>query len=455
MSINNIEIPFKDGTQSLQEEFLTKDVILRHFPHLLTKSTSAGYGLAVGGIYTWGQNNLGQLGNGNTTNNYTPTKINIAVDFKKISVGHNHVLAIAEDDTLWGWGDNVNGQLAKNPSTSATILTPTKLSDLKWQSIACGLGHSVGITKDGSLYAWGINSRYQIPYVPAGGSPALQYNSPQLQNQGPIGGWLEVKCGNDHNMALRSDGYLYTWGDNTYGQLCMGVLNPSRSYTPTQIYGGNYDSGDCLMFSCGIYHSVVVKKSDGSLWGWGANNYYPLLAMSALGMNPSVTGSPSAVQIAPFGDPTFWLDIDATNNTFGIYNSTLLPSTPSTLRLISNNSVIAKETGTLWKKWSYFNYDATKVAELALTYDGKLWFSGNNRYGLVGSGSAQDTNIPSLSQIGDKSNYVSYEISKNGKFCVALAINDWQQEDVGLMYQDVGGGIVDVDTLLVKPSILI
>ena len=110
-----------------------------------------------GSLYMWGWNFHGQLGDGTTTDRYTPVKImdNVA----SVSLGGYHSAAITKDSNLYMWGGNGNGQLGDGITTNRN--TPVKIMD-NVASVSLGGYHSAAITKNGSLYTWGYNEYGQL-----------------------------------------------------------------------------------------------------------------------------------------------------------------------------------------------------------------------------------------------------------------------------------------------------
>ncbi|MDN3692353.1 hypothetical protein QWZ06_08785 [Chryseobacterium tructae] len=95
-----------------------------------------------------------------------------------------------------------------------------------WQSVSGGYSHSVGIKKDGTLWAWGRNEYGQlgIGYVDSQSTP---------KQIGTANSWKKASAGHYHSAAIKADGTLWTWGGNNYGQLGSGV--GFMQVTPMQI----------------------------------------------------------------------------------------------------------------------------------------------------------------------------------------------------------------------------
>jgi alpha-tubulin suppressor-like RCC1 family protein len=237
-------------------------------------ATGVGHSVALkagGTLWAWGYNIYGQLGDGTTTDRLSPTRICIGAcdaddnDWVSVAVGGFHNLALKSNGTLWAWGSNIHGQLGDSSTTDRP--SPTRIcigacdaDDNDWVSLAAGgnASHSLALKSNGKLYAWGSNNYGQL-----GDGTAVDKLSPV-----PIAGndWVEFVAGLDHNLALKSNGTLWAWGSNNYGQLGDGTTVDKLS--PVPIEETDTDWGE---IASGWNHSLA-QKSNGELFAWGRND---------------------------------------------------------------------------------------------------------------------------------------------------------------------------------------
>ena len=252
-----------NGNGQLGDGTTTDRLTPKQVPNLTgVVAVAAGdsYVLAVksdGTLWTWGKNDYGQLGDGTKTDRLTPKQVLTGV--VAVAAGHKHSLAVKSDGTLWAWGWNLEGQLGdgtKSTGSSAPKQVPNLTGVV---AVAAGDKHSLAVKSDGTLWAWGEN--YWAQLGDGTTTPRLEPN--QVPN---MKGFVAVAASNHNSLALKSDGTLWGWGRNTDGQLGDTTTYPYFRRTPVPV---NLPGGVVAMDAGGGY--ILAVKSDGTLWTWGNN----------------------------------------------------------------------------------------------------------------------------------------------------------------------------------------
>lgn len=236
-------------------------------------------------LYTWGNNDLYQLGTNNTNNQTFPIETSVkGSSWKQVISGGFHNFALKTDNTLWAWGNNSFGQLGFGDFTQRQY--PTQVSyEVFWKKISCGLTHSAAIKSNGTLSTWGRNEYGQL-----GLGNLTTTNIPTLINYDID--WRYVACGGFHTLAIKNDGTLWTCGKNTHGQLGLGDRENRSSFTQVG------SDTDWKLVSAGREYSVAIKNN-GSMWSWGMNRDTlnpPIFGLLGLGdLNTTVVTTPRQV----------------------------------------------------------------------------------------------------------------------------------------------------------------
>jgi alpha-tubulin suppressor-like RCC1 family protein len=363
-----------------------------------TGAAPAAFGTGASALYGWGRNNFGQLGFGLTTDLFSsPKQVGALSEWKSISAGEGHTLAIKPDGTLWAWGNNSYGTLGLGNTTNYS--SPKQVGALTtWSFVDIGNDYSLAIKTDGTLWSWGRNNQGQLGF----GLPNDLFSSPK--QVGALTTWSSISAGGIHALAVKTDGTLWSWGHNGDGRLGQGNLTYLSS--PKQV--GALTTWSSI--SAGSAHSLAIK-TDGTLWSWGYNTY------GGLGLGDATQRS-SPVQV---GALTTWSSISAADlhsvaiKTDGTLWSWGLNAQGQLGQGNATDLSSPKQVGAL-STWSNVFTGHTSTHTIAVKTDGTLWSWGDNQYGKLGLGNT--TNYSSPKQVGSLTNWGS--VSTGLSFTVAL-----------------------------------
>ncbi len=282
-------------------------------------------------LWAWGANSYGQIGDGNPQTWTGPTLV--LNDVMAVDVGNNHSVALKTDGSAWTWGANgvyqlgystsettdINGQPV--PISSTPGLVPEFSSDVTavaaagqatialingtvWQAgilttsfqtpavvpglpanitdIACGVAHCLALDAGNNVWAWGddgFGQRGSAPHSPLGPYAAVMI--PDISDVHAIA------AGGLFSVALKTDGTVWTWGDDRSGQLGDGTPAPDDCF-PNSACGRNTAGqvmglGPVLSIAAGHSHVIAVAE-DGDMWSWGLN----FAGQIGAGLDPSV-----------------------------------------------------------------------------------------------------------------------------------------------------------------------
>ena len=180
-----------------------------------------------GTLWAWGSNWLGQLGDSSTVDRNSPVKIGTDTNWKSIAAGWGHTLALKSDGTLWAWGNNATGELGDGTDNNIKTYPVRIGSDNDWTSISTGQDHALALKSDGTLWAWGNNDYGQL-----GDGTTIHKNYPvKISTETD---WISIAARGNHSIALRSNGTLWAWGNNFNGQLGDGTKGYQE--TPLMVF---------------------------------------------------------------------------------------------------------------------------------------------------------------------------------------------------------------------------
>lgn len=320
---------------------------------IVALATGRQHALALGSngiLYSWGDNNFGQLGNGNFESSRKSVVVRSSgvmanKTIVAIACGNFHSLALSSDGQVFSWGQNTNGQLGNGYITNSNFPTlgdPSGILNSRTvKAIGAGAYHSVVLTSDNLLVSWGNNFYGQL-------GNGANVNSPlpvAVDMSGVLAGKTiaAFAVGGAHNLVLTTDGGLYTWGWNYWGS-CGDTTYDNRNLPVAVDMSGLLNGLKITAIQSSYVHSLVLTET-GRVYGWGYNG------AGELGIGPG----------------TF------------IFNTPVATDT---------SGVLAGKTIT--------SISSSNFHTLALDSDGKLYSWGEGQFGKLGNGSTADCKSPVL-----------------------------------------------------------
>jgi len=347
---------------------------------LTAKETPAAAPSAGKELWAWGLSApLGYVGDNTIINRSSPVQIGALTDWgANTNADSGFNLTIKTDGTLWAFGRGNGGRIPDELNINKS--SPVQVGALTdWAVANAGTYHANAIKTDGTLWAWGQQGgRGQL-----GDGTVIDRSSPvQI---GSLTDWATVNCGQKHTLAIKTDGTLWAWGYNYQGQLGNGLTNPPGNQgTSSPIQIGNLTNW--LKLGNGAFHSLAVK-TDGTMWSWGQN------ISGRLGLGDTVSRS-SPVQIGSLTDWAFpgagdirshAIKTDGTLWAMGIQGDAL-----GTSGVSPDSSVI--QVGAL-SDWATVDSGGNDRA-VALKTDGTIWTWGRADGGQGGHGNTTNYNSP-------------------------------------------------------------
>jgi alpha-tubulin suppressor-like RCC1 family protein len=407
--LNNRSSPVQVGTSSWAQLASSAGTMGNFFAGILNNNA----------LYIWGVNTVGELGDNTTTSRSSPAQVGTQAgtqtiqlnrptvitgsSWTQVAAGPSHTMAIKNDNTLWGWGsyassDTTNSyfwwtSVKTNNSNALAIRSdgalfalggagslgqtglntgnpnssPVQIGTSSWTQISVGVGHALAIRKDGALFAWGDNSNGQLGDNTAG---SLARKSSPIQ----IGtsSWSQVAAGSSYSFAIRSDGALFSWGNNAHGALgdSTTAVAGNRS-SPVQI---GTSSWSLIATNTTAFNAAAIR-TDGGLFTWGWN------FAGQLALNDRTDRS-SPVQIGT----SSWSQISVgISSMSGIkLDQTLWSWGGNANGELGLNDIINRSSPVQIGTSSWSQISANNVFMAAIRTDGALYTWGSNANGQLG-----------------------------------------------------------------------
>jgi alpha-tubulin suppressor-like RCC1 family protein len=197
-------------------------------------------------LWCWGASANGRLGLGLQVNDHyaTPQQITAASAWSSVSAGSYHSCAIDDQHGLWCWGYDSNGQLGDNGFDNQ--YSPVAIGG-GYAAVAVALYHSCGIKTGGTLWCWGYNGHGQL-----GDSTFTQHRMPvQIGTEA----WSAIAVGDEHTCGITATGHLRCWGQNHVGQLGLPLTGDEPS--PMTVFAGGDDRADWAGVAANRHHTCA------------------------------------------------------------------------------------------------------------------------------------------------------------------------------------------------------
>ncbi|MFF2007639.1 Ig-like domain repeat protein [Streptomyces sp. NPDC058195] len=344
-----------------------------------------------GDVWTWGRNQFGQLGNGTTAPSTEPgSTVPIQADLPEgttataVAGGYGHSVALTSTGQVLAWGQNDVGQLGDGTFTDSTTPVQVQLpAGSTATAIASGDDFVVALTSTGELLAWGYNQWGQLGNGVTGG----ESNVPVHVNLPAGTTATAVSCGAGHCLALTAAGEVLAWGDNDFGQLGDGTVVSRNEPVPVNLPAGT----TVTSIAGGDDHSLALT-STGQVYAWGyngggqlgngttTNSSTPVLVHLPTGITVTSVAAAHGFQsfaLTAAGEVLAWGD-----NTYGqLGDGTTTRRTEPVLVHLPTGTTVTSIAG---------GDDHT----VALTSTGQVLAWGYNRYGQVGDGTTTNRTEP-------------------------------------------------------------
>ena len=325
-----------------------------------------------------GYNFYGYLGNGGTTDVGSPTAVSGFTGITQISGGFagDGILALHSDGTVTAWGKNDQGELGDG-STSTKETSPVTTANLSSIVQVSDGSNAFGEALDssGKVYSWGNNSS---SYAELGRTTSGSNDPTPTQVTAVTGTIKQISAGFGHTLALASDGTLWVWGYNHFGQL-GDSSKTADTYPPFNLSSSIL--ANIVQVAAG-YNDSYALDSSGNVWAWG----FDFTATPTEILGPAVSSGPRILRIAAGYNHGLAVDTGGNvwawglNNYGQLGNGTTGTSYVSPFKLTSFGTVASVVAST------YESY--------AITTSGDVYGWGANWWGEVGDGSTTERNSP-------------------------------------------------------------
>ena len=346
-----------------------------------------------GNMWGTGSNIYGELGNAVYGGQSSPITVGSLTNWQSVTAsgGDRSSAGITTSGNLFVWGNNGSGQLGLGDVNGRS--TPTQVGALTWKQVCfssdSGGTYALAIRSDGSLWGWGDNSAGNLA------TGTLTSTSSPLQ-AGSRTDWKMVCAGYDFALAIANDGTLWGWGNQTV------IYTSATAFASTPVQIGSNSNWKSISAGGGAVGFALALSYDNTLWGWGSNYSGQLGAGAALGLS-SLTQLGSAgfwksAVCGTTGHHVVAVSVSGALHTWGINNAGQLGNGDSLLQSVSTPVQIGSLT-------NWMTPVAGENSSGAIKTDGSVWTWGYNVSGMLGISNA--SNISSPVQTGSNTNWKS------------------------------------------------
>jgi alpha-tubulin suppressor-like RCC1 family protein len=366
-----------ETSQFVQEKTAAKDwaQVSRGYAHICGLK-------ADGRLFCWGNDNYGQLGENSPPISLVPVQEKTgAADWAQINAGGKSLGALKRDGRLFNWtGVIVSHFESSAPLDELLVQESTEATDwieVSTNGVLSDGSHTCGLKADGRIFCWGVNDKGQL------GNNSTEDSKEPVQESTAATDWIRVTSGTLHTCGVKTDGRLFCWGDNQYGQLGTGSQVASK--VPIQ---ESTAAADWAKVSSGGFSTCAIKR-DGRLFCWGndENNGPPRIFAASLDPIPENKSA------------TDWAEVSV-----GLGNSCAIKTDgrlfcwgDNTGGIIDDNTVftyyaLPVQERTAASDWARVSAD---YFICAVKTDGRLFCWGiNNQYGQFGNNSTLASLVP-------------------------------------------------------------
>jgi len=337
------------------------------------------YGVTtLGRLYAWGYNNAAELGDNTTVNKSSPVLVSgpasTSWSVVKSGEGYQTGLAVATNGSVYMWGLNTSEQI-----TGIGVSSPLQLGSSSWTFVSANSSY-FGITTQGQLYAWGSNFYGQL-----GDLTTVDKYSPILVSGPASTSWTSV-AGGTTAFGISQTGRLYAWGYGAGGEL--GDLTTINKSSPILVSGPASTSWSVVSIGLAI-------TTQGRLYSWGNNFYGQLGDLTSVNKSsPILVSGPSATSwvFVQLGGPANGTVLGITSQgrlyAWGNGQQGVLGNLGTSN--VSSPVLVSGPAGASWTTAS------TGTASLAITTQGRLYAWGNGLSGNIGDNTLVSKSSPVL-----------------------------------------------------------